>query len=753
MRSRGHFQDNFHPEDEQVLLEQIMRPKSNVRIKYGGMERTLKRNVINMTKSGRPIPIRKITNWKRVSTALEKIDTPNLNSIPNDIASTDEIDFAIGALTNHVRTVVEESEREVPASSDRRKFPPDILELIRAKTQLCAARAHIPLLSTDPERELSKRSESSRSGIRNESWSDLMEEIKPSHKAFWAVTKALKTEGYTLYPHSKPDNSVAIDDAEIAECLADSIETQCSHASPPHDIAHISRIEEEVLQKTSLEPKDDLALVSLSEVQTLVKSLNTRKAPGLDGISNKAIKCFSIPLLSLLVAIFNACIKNCYFPPAWKEAEVIGIHKPGKPRDLPASYRPISLLSGLGKLFEKILKTRLSDHLLGKGLIIDEQFGFRPAHSCPQQVLRLVEYVSEGFETERSTVAVFFDVAKAFDRVWHAGLIYKLYSLQVPDRLIITIQNYLANRHFTFRHERTHSTRRLIRAGVPQGSTLSPLLYSAYTNDVPRPSSSGVQLALFADDTALFYGSRNRSTRFTLFPLQRAIDELGQWFRKWRIEVNPDKSAAIQFKYGVTLDKNLHFRDHIERVRNTALFYKARLGAVLGRKSKLSRRNKRTIYKMCIRTVMTYASPVFAHAAPKALHRLQGLINRRIPPTLFVGHGTYLPIHLTLLQRQLKALMTSTTRMTDLEREGNRPVTVSFDILCRDDFLQASSIAHVTRRRHSHVPSGRTRRNFLVGISSTLPHVYGREGVQDRHFLPPPRRKRETKKKVVICGR
>ncbi|GBP64414.1 Probable RNA-directed DNA polymerase from transposon BS [Eumeta japonica] len=333
-----------------------------------------------------------------------------------------------------------------------------------------------------------------------------MEEIKPSHKAFWAVTKALKTEGYTpIPPLKKPDNSVAIDDAEIAECLADSIETQCSHASPPHDIAHISRIEEEVLQKTSLEPKDDLAPVSLSEVQTLVKSLNTRKAPGLDGISNKAIKCFSIPLLSLLVAIFNACIKNCYFPPAWKEAEVIGIHKPGKPRDLPASYRPISLLSGLGKLFEKILKTRLSDHLLGKGLIIDEQFGFRPAHSCPQQVLRLVEYVSEGFETnERSTVAVFFDVAKAFDRVWHAGLIYKLYSLQVPDRLIITIQNYLANRHFTFRHERTHSTRRLIRAGVPQGSTLSPLLYSAYTNDVPRPSSSGVQLALFADDTALF---------------------------------------------------------------------------------------------------------------------------------------------------------------------------------------------------------------------------------------------------------
>ncbi|GBP89032.1 Probable RNA-directed DNA polymerase from transposon BS [Eumeta japonica] len=83
------------------------------------------------------------------------------------------------------------------------------------------------------------------------------------------------------------------------------------------------------------------------------------------------------------------------------------------------------------------------------------------------------------------------------------------------------------------------------------------------------------------------------------------------------------------YKYlGVTLDRNLLFREHIARVRKTALFYTARLGAMLGRKSKLSRRNKRTIYKMCIRTVMTYASPVFAHAAPTALDRLQVIQNK-----------------------------------------------------------------------------------------------------------------------------
>ncbi|GBP66600.1 Probable RNA-directed DNA polymerase from transposon BS [Eumeta japonica] len=308
-----------------------------------------------------------------------------------------------------------------------------------------------------------------------------MEEIKPSHKAFWAVTKALKTEGYTpIPPLKKPDNSEAIDDAEIAECLADSIETQCSHASPPHDIAHISRIEEE-------------------------------KAPGLDGISNKAIKCFSIPLLSLLVAIFNACLKNCYFPPAWKEAEVIGIHKPGKPRDLPASYRPISLLSGLGKLFEKILKTRLSDHLLGKGLIIDEQFGFRPAHSCPQQVLRLVEYVSEGFETERSTVAVFFDVAKAFDRqtdISHLGM------------SALTRQDVLSEQEFL--------------KAPPSLLCCTPRTQTIYRDRHRLASNSRYSRTIPRSFTEIGIGAPDSPSS-----PQRAIDELGQWFRKWRIEVNP----------------------------------------------------------------------------------------------------------------------------------------------------------------------------------------------------------------------
>ncbi|GBP94792.1 Probable RNA-directed DNA polymerase from transposon BS [Eumeta japonica] len=565
---------------------------------------------------GCPKPMIKITDWKRVSTALEEIDTPALNNIPDVIETTDEIDSSIGALTNHIRTVVKKCSREVPESIDRRKLPADALELLRAKNAaLRLAYAYPSRENRSKARALQRRARARMFEVKNEEWSNLMEDISPTHQAFWKVTKALKSEGYLPTPPlKKPDSSLAVDDLEKAECIADSIELQCSHTLPPHDIQHITHIEEEVRHKTSLDPADDLAPVSRDEVQKLVKDLKAKKAPGLDGISNKAIKCFPTTLLSLLVVIFNACLKNCYFPPVWKEAEVIGIPKPGKPRDLPASYRPISLLSDRITL---------------------------------AQALRLVEYITEGLK-QRKDRSGLFDVAKAFDRVWHAGLIHKLYLLKVPDRLILIIHNYLTDRHFVFKHENTHSSRRMIRAGVPQGSALSPLLYSVYTNDIPR-SSSGVQLALFADDTALYLRGQTERSIYPL--LQMAIEELARWFQTWRIEVNAEKSAAISFIYrkgrspevvargtpplrinntpipwqhtykylGITLDRNLHFRDHIKRVRKTAIFYQSRLKGMLGRNSKLSLRNKRTLYLMCIRTVLTYASPVFAHAAPNRL--------------------------------------------------------------------------------------------------------------------------------------
>ncbi|GBP27747.1 hypothetical protein EVAR_82796_1 [Eumeta japonica] len=135
-----------------------------------------------------------------MSTALEKIDTPNLNSIPNDIASTDEIDLAIGALTNHVRTVVEER----AGGSGILGSPEVSARYSRIDKSKNAALRRASAYPT-PEyrsraRALQREVKARVREFRNESWSDLMEEIKPSHKAFWAVTKALKTEDIPYTP-------------------------------------------------------------------------------------------------------------------------------------------------------------------------------------------------------------------------------------------------------------------------------------------------------------------------------------------------------------------------------------------------------------------------------------------------------------------------------------------------------------------------------------------------------------------------
>ncbi|GBP77463.1 hypothetical protein EVAR_56073_1 [Eumeta japonica] len=186
----------------------------------------------------RPNPIRKIIIWKRGSTALEKIDIPILNSIPNDISTTDKIDFTMGDLTNHMRTVIEKCKREVLSSSDRRRLPPDIVDLIRAKNAaLYRASAYRTPEYRSSARVLQSEVRTRFQRFRNENRSDLMEEITPSHKAFWKVTKVLKIKGYIpILPLKRPDDTVALDDAEIAECLPDSIESQCFHAFPPHNI-------------------------------------------------------------------------------------------------------------------------------------------------------------------------------------------------------------------------------------------------------------------------------------------------------------------------------------------------------------------------------------------------------------------------------------------------------------------------------------------------------------------------------------
>jgi hypothetical protein len=187
---------------------------------------------------------------------------------------------------------------------------------------------------------------------------------------------------------------------------------------------------------------------------------------------------------------------------------VVSILKPGKDPTLPSSYRPISLLDTGGKLLEeKILLTSILREVNERGLLRDEQFGFRPRHSTALQLARLVERDNRNFDERRLTGAVFLDVVKPLTLVWVEGLVYKL-ILNFPSYLVKILSSYLHHRTFQSSFKSATSTRRTMRAGVAQNELVSPVLFSLYVNDMPSPSRH-VELALYADDTALIATSHS----------------------------------------------------------------------------------------------------------------------------------------------------------------------------------------------------------------------------------------------------
>jgi hypothetical protein len=192
-------------------------------------------------------------------------------------------------------------------------------------------------------------------------------------------------------------------------------------------------------------------------------------------------------------------LRFSHFPQVWKFSIVILIHKPGKPKHLPSSYKHISLLPVLAKLFEKIVIKRIRPLIHSNNIIPHTQFGFRTSHSTIHKIHRITDKIQTSFENKEYCPGVFLDVAQAFDRVWHDGLLYKL-KLFLPAPYYLIIQFYLHDRTFAIRQGNSISSYFSISPGVPQGSDLSPDLFNIYTSDIPKTTNTTI--ATYVNDTA-----------------------------------------------------------------------------------------------------------------------------------------------------------------------------------------------------------------------------------------------------------
>jgi len=193
---------------------------------------------------------------------------------------------------------------------------------------------------------------------------------------------------------------------------------------------------------------------------------------------------------------------------------------------LPENYRPIALLSSFSKIYKRIILTHLQTNLRDK--IRPEQFAFRPEHSTTLQLTKLTHQLNQNFNNNVNTASIFLDVEKAFDRVWHAGLFYKLSQLNIPTEIVKIIESFLTNRTFITKIEDSFSSTRHLIAGVPQGSCLSPTLYLIYINDIPTTSKA--HLSLFSDVTMFFTFDKN--PKRAAIQLQHQLNLAATWFHR-----------------------------------------------------------------------------------------------------------------------------------------------------------------------------------------------------------------------------
>lgn len=397
---------------------------------------------------------------------------------------------------------------------------------------------------------------------------------------------------------------------------------------------------------------DTIPLPRIQETESIIKSLKSSKSPGLDNITNRVIRQLPSSGIMLLHLIIISSLKLVYFPQVWKSANVVAIKKPGKNTAEAKSYRPISLLSALSKIYEKTILNRLRNHIDENNIIPDDQHGFVKGKSTSHQLLRLQTHIKNSLILGDSTGLLLIDVERAFDRVWHYGLIKKMTDFNFPKYLIFLTRNFLQHRSFLVSVDGARSQIKRIPYGLPQGASLSPVLYNIFTADGPQPWNC--DRALFADDTAFFTSSKICAE--ITKNLRETFKSYLKYFQKWKISLNLEKTQAIFFtrrrtreipkrplfistncripwstevKYlGVIFDKKITFSKHIQYVVEKTNKAIAILYPIISRNSALSLDNKLLLYKAALRPIFTYACPVYQQIAKSHLSKLQILQNK-----------------------------------------------------------------------------------------------------------------------------
>ena len=370
-------------------------------------------------------------------------------------------------------------------------------------------------------------------------------------------------------------------------------------------------------------------VITPPEVESVLKSLPLGKAVGSDDVNNRILREIAHELSYPLCSLINQSLRLGIFPDTWKDALVCPIFKGGDPASV-TNYRPISLLSYLEKVPERIIFKHLYNHLHDNGVLTPLQSGFIAGDSTTNQLTFLYNTFCQALDSGKEKRVVFCDVSKAFDRVWHKGLLCKLRAAGISGSLLSWFESYLSERGQRVILPGTKSDWNYVHAGVPQGSILGPLLFLLYINDIVKDIQSYIRL--FADDTSLFIVVENPDTAAQT--LNSDLEKITKWAKDWLVSFNPIKTETtlISRKLIQPAHPPLHMLNKqisdVENHKHLGLYFSndgswhthityikekawRRINIMRKLKFQLDRKSLEIIYTVFIRPILEYGNEIW----------------------------------------------------------------------------------------------------------------------------------------------
>ena len=288
-------------------------------------------------------------------------------------------------------------------------------------------------------------------------------------------------------------------------------------------------------------------------VKKIITNLDSSKASGPDCIPVVVLKNCEPELSYILAKLLNECLKESCFPDCWKVSSVVPVFKNVGERSTAKNYRPVSLLSVVSTVFEKLVNNRIVDHLEKCGLFSDFQYDFRSSRSTADLLTVVSDRIGRAFNRSGATRAVALDTSKGLDRVWHAVLLHKLKSYGISGQIFGLISSFLSNRQLQVVLDGKSSQEYPVNAGVPQGSILGPTLFLLYINDLPDDAICNI--AVYADDTTLYCKCDHSSDLWQQLELASQLEsdlrDTVDWGRKWPVDFNAEKTQLFSFDRGL----------------------------------------------------------------------------------------------------------------------------------------------------------------------------------------------------------